>query len=236
MALESQPDFVHYIPIATTVIAVLFVGVLFRRHREKGGGLHLVWWGAGVACYGLGTGLEGAITLLGNSVALNKAWYVAGALLGAYPLAQGTVYLLLDRRTAKRLTGITLPMVALLAVLVVLSPVEFEAFEAHRPSGAILGWRWVRWLTPIVNVYAAGFLVGGAVVSSWRYAKTRVGSGRAVGNALIAAGALLPAIGGGLAKAGTIEALYIAEFIGLLLIWAGYGYCVQTVTAPTNSR
>ena len=31
------------------------------------------------------------VTLFGNSPALNKAWYIAGALLGGYPLAQGSV-------------------------------------------------------------------------------------------------------------------------------------------------
>ena len=226
----------HYLPLATTVIAVLFVGALVRRYRDKGGGPHLVWWAAGVLCYGIGTGLEGAITLLGNSIALTKAWYIAGALLGAYPLAQGTVYLLLDRRTATRLTQGTLPVVALLAVLVLLSPIQVEELESHRPSGAVLGWSWLRMMTPLVNVYAAGFLVGGAIVSSWRFARTQEGSGRAVGNALIAIGALLPAFGGGMAKAGIVEALYVAELIGLLLIWAGYAWCVRSVASPIVSQ
>ena len=88
---ESELGWVHYLPIATTVIAVPFVVSLLRRYRERGSGAHLLWWAAGVACFGLGTGLESTVTLFGNSVALNKAWYVAGALLGAYPLAQGTV-------------------------------------------------------------------------------------------------------------------------------------------------
>ena len=150
--MTGQLHWVHYLPIATTLIAVPFVVSLLRRHRETGKGIHLLWWAAGVACYGTGTGLEAAVTLFGNSVALNKAWYVAGALLGAYPLAQGTVYLLLDRRRATLLTRITLPLVGLLALLVLLSPVQVDALESHRPSGSILGWSWVRLLTPLINV------------------------------------------------------------------------------------
>ncbi len=226
-AAEGRPGLVHYLPIATTFIAVPFVVSLIGRYRERHEGAHLLWWAAGVACYGIGTGLESAVTLSGNTVALNKAWYIAGALLGAYPLAQGTVYLLLERRMATLLTQVTLPLVGLLALLVLLSPVRVEALEAHRPSGAILGWTWVRLLTPVINVYAACFLVGGALVSAWRFAKTREDSARALGNALIAVGAILPAIGGGLAKSGAVEALYVAELFGLLLIWAGYAYCVQ---------
>ena len=226
-AVEVRPGLVHYLPIVTTFIAVPFVASLIGRYRERGEGAHLLWWAAGVACYGLGTGLESAVTLSGNSVALNKAWYIAGALLGAYPLAQGTVYLLLERRTATLLTKVTLPLVGLLALLVLLSPVRLEALESHRPSGAILAWTWVRLLTPVINVYAVCFLVGGALVSAWRFARTREDSARALGNALIAVGALLPAIGGGMAKSGTVEALYVAELFGLLLIWAGYACCVQ---------
>ena len=30
-----------------------------------------------------------------------------------------------------------------------------------------------------------------------------------------------------MAKAGTVEALYVAELAGLLLIWAGYEFCIR---------
>ncbi len=180
--------------------------------------------------FGLGTGLESCITLFGNSLALNKAWYIAGALLGGYPLAQGTVFLLLKRRTAWILTGVTVPFICLAAILVILSPVNPELLQAHRPSGAILEWRWVRLMTPFINLYAVVFLIGGAFYSAFRYTKSKqLGSGqRAVGNVLIAVGAILPGIGGGMAKAGIVEALYIGEFIGLLLIWGGFQVCVAT--------
>ena len=99
MIAASTPQLVHYVPVATTILSVVFCLLLLRRYRFKGKGAHLLWWGFGVACYGLGTGLEASITLLGNSVFLTKSWYIAGALFGGYPLAQGTVYLLLRRRT-----------------------------------------------------------------------------------------------------------------------------------------
>lgn len=225
--IAAQPHAVHYIPIATTVLSLVFCGVLFRRYRSKGKGAHLLWWTAGILCFGVGTGLEAAVTLLGNSVWLTKAWYVAGAILGGYPLAQGTVYLLLRRRTANILTAVSLPVIIAVSILVILSPVNLEALEPHRPNGALLGWQWVRLMTPLVNGYAALFLIGGAVLSAVRFAKSRDSSNRAIGNTLIAFGALLPGIGGSMAKAGIIEALYVAEFVGLLLIWAGYRYCVR---------
>jgi hypothetical protein len=229
---------VHYLPLITTAVCLVFCAQLFWRFNQRRSGAHLLWWGIGVFAFGLGTALESAITLGGNSVVLNKSWYIAGALCGGYPLAQGSVFLLMKRRVAWTLTAITLPLVIVLSVLVALSPVVIEALEQHRPSGAILGWQWIRWMTPIVNLYAAAFLVGGAVVSAGRYHGSREpGDGaRATGNALIAIGALLPGIGGGMAKAGVVEALYVGEFIGIILIWLGYMTCVRASPAQAVSE
>ncbi len=226
-----QPEFVHYLPIGTTFLSAIFCTILLRRYFSKRTALHLLWWGLGVMAYGIGTALESSITLFGNNVGLTKAWYIAGALLGGYPLAQGSAYLLASRRTADRLTWITLPFIAVVALLVVLSPVVPEALEPHRPSGSILGWVWVRALTPFINIYAVVFLVGGAIYSAWNYAKSRETghAHRAFGNAFIAVGGILPGIGGTLAKTGVVEALYIGEFIGLILIWIGF---VINVKAP----
>jgi hypothetical protein len=180
----------------------------------------------------------GAVTLFGNTVALNKAWYIAGALLGGYPLAQGTVFLLLKRRTANILTAVTLPFIIVVSLLVAICPVVVDALEAHRPSGAILGWQWIRLLTPLINLYAVVFLIGGALLSTARFATAQTpGSGRrAMGNALIAFGAILPGIGGVSAKAGHVELLYVGEFVGLLFIWAGYVACVTAVSPDAVRR
>ena len=137
--VPEQLSGVHYIPILTTIISLTFGAILFRRYLIRGGTHHL-WWSGGVLAYGLGTGLEGCITLLGNSVGLTKAWYIAGALLGGYPLAQGSVYFHFSRNTANRLTGLTLPLLVLLSLLVVFSPVQaasMESFPAFRGPSAV---------------------------------------------------------------------------------------------------
>ncbi|MDX2143945.1 MAG: hypothetical protein SFV19_11365 [Rhodospirillaceae bacterium] len=215
---------VHYLPILTTILAAIFSMILLSRYALRRSGPHLLWWGVGIAVYGLGTALEATITLFGNTYALTKAWYIAGALLGGYPLAQGSVYLLMQRRTAHMLSAVTVPIIALVSVFVVLSPIVEGVLEPHRPSGAILEWSWVRLLTPLINGYAVVFLIGGAIYSAMKFAKRQdPGAGhRAMGNAVIAFGALLPGIGGTMAKAGMVEALYVGEFVGLLFIWAGF--------------
>ncbi len=167
-------------------------------------------------------------------MALTKAWYIAGALYGGYPLAQGSAYLLLERKTADRLTSITLPFVLLVAAIVAISPVVTGALEPFRPTGSILAWTWVRALTPFINLYAVVFLVGGAILSAYRFWRSKLpGHGqRAIGNVQIAVGGILPGIGGTKAKMGYTEALYLGEFVGLLFIWAG---CVVNIRAPHPS-
>jgi hypothetical protein len=194
----------------------------------------LAWWAFGVFTYGVGTALESTITLFGNSAQLTQAWYIAGAVWGGYPLAQGSVWLLTKPRTATILTAITLSYALLLSALVLLSPLNPEAVEASRPSGNVIAWQWVRLCSPLLNGYAAIFLIGGAAVSAARYFKRQTLGmrERAVGNTLIATGALLPGIGGGMAKAGWVEALYLGELVGLILIWLGYRRCI---TAPAAS-
>jgi len=217
---------IHYLPILTTLFSIYFLTDIGGRYFAKGG-RHLMWWAIGVFTYGLGTFLEGFITLFGNSPFRNKAWYVAGAILGGYPLAQGSVYLHFSRRTANILTTVTLPFIIVSAILVFLSPVDASLLESFRSSGASLQWQWVRLLTPFINTYSAIFLIGSALYSALRYARVENGKNRAIGNALITVGALLPGIGGGMAKAGMVEALYVGEFIGIILIYIGYRICLR---------
>ena len=131
-----------------------------------------------------------------------------------------------SRRTANILTAVTLPFIIVSSILVLLSPVDENLLQTFRPSGASLEWQWVRLLTPFINTYSAIFLIGSAFYSAIRYAKVENGKNRAIGNAFITIGALLPGIGGGMAKAGMVEALYVGEFIGIILIYIGYRLCL----------
>lgn len=216
-----QPQAVHYIPLLTTVLAFGFGAVVFRRWRSRGG-LHLCWWAIGLLTYGIGTLTESLTTVLGWHPAVFKAWYISGALLGGAPLAQGTVYLLLRKPVADRLTVALLAAIGVASLAVLASPINWAAIEGVRLSGRALEWQWVRMFSPFINLYAAIFLIGGAVWSAVRYWGVPDGRDRAWGNVLIAAGALLPGIGGSFTRFGHVEVLYVTEFAGLWLILAGY--------------
>ncbi len=50
-------------------------------------------------------------------------------------------------------------------------------------------------------------------------------------------GAILPGIGGAATRMGYTEVLYVGEFVGLLLIWAGYRFNVKGGSpAPTSEE
>ncbi len=181
-----------------------------------------MWWMIGVGLYGLGTLTEALTTIFGWSEPVFRSWYIAGALLGAGPLAQGTVYLLLPRRIADRLAVALVTYVAIASAFVVATPLLYDLVEPNRLSGVVMAWQWVRLFSPLVNLYAVVFLIGGAIWSAWKYWRQGDASSRVLGNVLIAVGAILPGIGGSFARAGVIEVLYVTELIGLLLIWAGY--------------
>lgn len=229
-----MPTFVHYIPLATTVVAAFFATVVLRRYASKGG-THLLWWGIGMVTYGIGTLTESLTTLLGWQEPVFRAWYIAGALLGGAPLAQGTVYLLMKRATANRLTVALLTAIIVASVCVLLTPIDRSLVEPFRLSGRVMEWQWVRAFSPFINMYAAAFLIGGAIYSAMKFRSVPGKRGKYVGNIFIAVGALLPGIGGTFTRFGHVEVLYVTEFVGLLLIFVGYRLNVQSAPATVDA-
>ncbi len=222
-----MPDsIVSYIPIVTTVVSALFAVRLWRHWRRRPAALYLFWWFLGAVAYGAGTLTESLTTLLGWQEPVFRAWYIAGALLGGAPLAQGTAYLLLPRRTAHRLTAVLVAVIVAGATLVLLSPIDYALVEPHRLTGKVLAWPRVRLVSPFVNLYAVVLLVGGALWSAGKYFRETGGGRRMWGNVAIAVGGILPGIGGMYTRMGHTEVLYVTELLGLLLIWAGYGLIV----------
>ena len=220
---------VHYVPIVTTALTIPFAAEIFRRYRAHPDRLHLLWWAIGIATYGIGTFTEATTTIVGWNEPTFRAWYISGALLGGAPLAQGTVYLLLRRRTAHVLTTLLIAYVVVASLCVWMSPIDYSQVETHRLTGRVLAWQWVRGFSPVVNLYAVVFLIGGAILSALRYSSNPATRHRVYANVLIAFGAILPGIGGTATRMGYVEVLYVTELVGLLLAWTGYR---MSVAAP----
>ncbi|GAB4505146.1 MAG: hypothetical protein Fur0043_21410 [Anaerolineales bacterium] len=212
----------HYIPIFTTAFAVFFFVQLYRHWQHKPTARYLLWWLVGVFFYGIGTLTESVNALVGWSVVNMKTWYIVGALLGAFPLAQGTVYLLLKEKTADILSWFFIIYIVIASIAVILSPVDMSLVDPTTLTGKVMTWKWARLFSILPNTYALVFLVGGAAWSAIQYAKKQNSGSRVLGNWLIAIGALLPGIGGTFTRFGHVEVLFVTEFIGLVLIWVGY--------------
>ncbi len=215
-------ELIHYIPIITTLFSVYFFSRLYSHYRDKPGKMYLLWWTIGVATFGFGTMTESINVLFGWNVINFKLWYISGALLGGFPLAQGTVYLLMNRKFANISTIIVLICIICASVLVVSSPVQLPQDFDGGLTGKVLSWEWVRYISPAINLYAFVFLFGGAVYSAIIYARQENKERRFIGNIYIACGALLPGIGGSFTRFGHVEVLYITELLGLILIYLGY--------------
>jgi hypothetical protein len=224
----SLHSLVLHLPIVSTLVAFSFAFALFQHRRRKGGGPHLLWWAIGMVTYGLGTLTESLTTLFGWHPVVFRVWYVVGAFLGGYPLAQGTIYLLMNRRFADWSARIVTTVIVIASLLVFLTPLDPSLAEPHRLSGAPIVWKQIRRISPFLNLYAVGFLVGGAILSAAHFRKSPELRSRFHGNVLIAIGGILPAIGGTATRFGWVEVLYVTELMGLLLIFAGYRACLES--------
>lgn len=212
---------VHYIPIVTCTLSVVFTIILYKHWRRKPSNVYLFWWMLGVATYGAGTLTESINTLYGWNEANFKAWYIFGALLGGAPLAQGSVYLLTNKRVGHILSTLLVSVVLFASTCVILSPVD-HSLVTERLTGKVLEWHWVRLISPFINTYAVIFLVGGAIYSAIKYSRQKDGYARMMGNIWIAVGTILPGIGGTFTRFGHVEVLYVTELIGLCCVIMGY--------------
>jgi len=215
-------QFIYFIPIATFFLSLVFSFILYKHYRSKPEATYILWWLIGVLTYGAGTFTESYNTLFGWNETNFRWWYITGALLGGAPLAQGSVYLLLNKKVAHILSGILIVAVVMSSIFVLQSPINFQLVEPERMSGKVFEWQWVRAFSPFINLYAVAFLVGGAIISAVKYFRKTGTSTRFWGNVLIALGAILPGIGGSFTRLGFVEVLYVTEFLGLSLIIIAY--------------
>jgi hypothetical protein len=227
----------NFLPYISTLVTFAFVIAVYNRYRQRGG-IHLLLWAFGLLLYGIGTLCE-VILGLSFSVFALKVWYLTGAMLTAAWLGMGTVHLLIRRgNTAMVLTWVLAGVSILAFILVLLAPVTSTAYDVTRPAseqyrdifsrgGLIL------LLTILLNIYGTLTLVGGAIYSAFLFWRKKILVNRMFGNILIAVGALSPAMGGSLLRAGLTDMLYLSELIGAILMFIGF--LMATSSAPVTS-
>lgn len=219
--MPSNPTWPEYVPIITTLFSIYFVREIYLHYKARQT-KYLLWWTIGVLTFGLGTLAESINVLFGWFDWNVKYWYIVGALLGGFPLAQGSVYLLMRRKFADISTYIIVSLIIIASVCVALSPIAIPEGFDYKLTGKVLEWQWVRLFSPWINIYAFIFLVGGAVYSAIKYYRMTDKEVRFKGNVFIAIGGLLPGIGGTFTRMGHVNVLFVTELLGLLMIYIGY--------------
>lgn len=217
----DMQQLIEYIPILTTIFGVYFTIEIAKHYRRRKTS-YLLWWMIGVMTFVLGTLAESLHALFGWNEINLRFWYIVGALLGGFPLAQGSVYLLMPKWFGHVTTVFFVSLILVASYFVIQSPISIPDGFDGRLTGTVFEWTWVRNFSPLINIYAFLFLVGGAIYSASKYYGFKNKKAHFKGNILIAIGALLPGIGGSFTRAGYVEVLFITEFLGLLLIYFGY--------------
>lgn len=225
-----------WLPLASAGISFVFTFTVLRRWwvRRKP---YLLLWGIGLFFYAIGGLMEALYGFWRWHPLIFRLWYLCGAVLVAAWLGQGTAYLLIRRRVAgiriaDILMGILLLGSLFAAYRVFSAELDPSRMLAGELSGHAIVTPGVRVLTPFFNLYGVVLLVGGALYSAWIFWRKRVLFHRTIGNILIATGALAPAIGGSLQRFGVPVALYVGEFIGAVLMFAGFLYASRPLEEP----
>jgi len=94
------------LPVISSGIILTFAVLVFRRSIKRGG-LHLVLWGIGLAMFGVASLAEAYSAVAWHPMAF-RLWYLAGAMLNAAWLGQGTVYLLREEYLPNVLVSLAL--------------------------------------------------------------------------------------------------------------------------------
>jgi vacuolar-type H+-ATPase subunit I/STV1 len=151
-------------------------------------------------------------------------------MLTAAWIGMGTIHLLVRR--GQIAWGITagLGIVSLAALGLIASAPIAAAASGYQTSVAVsaqykdilVRTGTVTALTIILNIFGTLAVVGGAIYSAYLFWRKQVLLNRVIGNVLIAAGALAPAMAGSFVKTGLVDMLYISELIGAVLMFLGF--------------
>jgi hypothetical protein len=227
------------LPFFSTLVMLVFTVSVLQRYRARRK-LHFLFWGIGLAMFGIGSFAEAYFAVAGWSAPVFFGWYLFGAALNAGWIGHGTLLLLFRKRwvhvfTAALVVGSLATLVLMAMVMPRLDATAFnpaipisEQYREIMPAiddGAI-----VRLATPFFNIYGLVTLVGGALWSAWLFLRKRVMPNRVLGNVLIAAGALSIGFASTLTRLGYGQYLYIGELIAATLMYAGF----VTASAPAT--
>jgi hypothetical protein len=210
-----------YVPLVTCIISLIFaITVLdqfFARRKP-----HQLLWAIGLLMYSLSTFTEFWWNVYGHDDIMYRLWYLVGAVLVAAYLGQGTLYLLMRRRTA-HIIMVVLGAATVYAIVRIFT-LDIDISTLPRLTGVGVMPTDIRAIvTPVCNAFGTFALAGGAVYSAWIFWRKRILPHRVVANILIAVGALLPAAGGiHILSSSSLNLFFIFELAGVIIMFIGF--------------
>ena len=212
-------------PAATAALGFVFTGLVLAQwgRRRKA---HQLAWAVGLFMYGLAAAMEAYSEYTSEWIPWVYRIYIvlAASLVGF--LGLGTLYLM-SRKPFW-------PRIYLAFLLVCLAVFFYGAFtvdllEDKLVAGIVVGGQalgagrsFPRVMSLPFNITGTLFLLGGAVVSIWRFSRKSEYAYRMWANVLIAAGTIVIAGAGSMARAGMTTGLYAAEMFASALLLAGF--------------
>jgi hypothetical protein len=121
------------LPFVTTAVMLIFTVMVLQRFvlRRR---LHFLFWGVGLAMFGLASFAEAYLSLTWSSWAF-FLWYFCGAILTAAWIGHGTLYLLIRKRWVHGLTALLIAgsLIAGYGLMQTMPDIDSEIFTPDRP-------------------------------------------------------------------------------------------------------
>jgi len=212
-------------PLATAVLGFVFFGLVFAQWLKRRRA-HQLAWSVGLLMYAVAASFEAWSEWSGEwDPTVYRIYIVLAASLVGF-LGLGSLYLLVRRRLWGHLyLAFLLVCLVVFFVGVFTHPlVESKLVPGISVGGQALGpsMTFPRVMSLPFNITGSVLLIGGALLSVWRFARKREYAYRMWANVLIAAGALLIAFVGSRARLGDTTGLYAGEMVASALLLAGF--------------
>ncbi len=210
-----------YVPLVTSIVSFIFAIIVLDQYFARRKPYQLIW-AIGLFMYCISAFTEFWWNVIGPIEIMYRLWYLVGAIFVAAYLGQGTLYLLLRRKTAHIIMAV-LGAASVYAAYRIFS-INIDISGLTELTGVGIFPTDIRAiLTPIFNTFGTIALVGGAIYCAIIFWRRRILKHRVVANVLIAVGALLPAIGGtNISVGGNIDLFFLFELIGVIIIFIGF--------------
>lgn len=230
--MDGLSSVAFWFSFITAAVSAVFAFFVFSRWREKHRP-HLLAWGIGLTLYFIGAAAQAVLALTWSPLAY-ALFYWCGALAVAPWLGQGTIYLLVRQGSIARNVQMALLLVCIMTLPWALLLTPLNGSEWHPGvnlltlTDSIMQKGGVRGFVPVMNIWGTVALVGGAIYSARLFRRKQIMKNRMIGNLIIAAGGLLPALGGALLRLNIPDLKYPGEMLGVILIFIGFLMATNT--------